>query len=247
MAKLRNYRVGEVSENRYGNTMKIIKYGGCDNVEVAFKDGYITNTHYRSFKKGSVFNPFDKTNYNVGYMGIGKYNSTYKSYYVWKDMFKRCYDSKYLVKFNTYIGCSVCEEWHNFQNFAEWHEENYYTIGNEKMQLDKDILFKGNKIYSPETCVYVPEKINYLFVKSNKRRGDYPIGVYLHSDGDKFVAQCDDGKAIYLGRYDTPEEAFDVYKSFKENLVKQIADKYYGSIPEKLYRAMYNYVVEITD
>lgn len=89
----------------------------------------------------------------------------------------------------------------------------------------------------------------YLFVKRNKSRGEYPIGVYLHSDGDKYVAQCHNinKKPEYLGRYDTINEAFEVYKSYKEHIIRKTADKYYGLIPEKLYNAMYNYVVEITD
>lgn len=230
--------------------MVITNYKNARDMEITFESGYITNSTYYLFKQGNILDPLYKTNYGVGYFGIGKYNTSIKAYYVWKDMFKRCYDPKYLLRFNTYIGCTVCQEWHNYQNFGKWYDENYYKIDKFKMQLDKDILFKGNKIYSPDTCVFVPEQINYLFVKRNKMRGEYPIGVYLHSDGDKFVAQCDNfliGKTEYLGRYDTPEEAFEVYKTHKENLIKEVADKYYGLIPDKLYKAMYNYVVEITD
>ena len=65
------------------------------------------------------------------------------------------------------MDCSVYEGWHNFQNFAKWYEDNYYEIEEEQMHLDKDILVKGNKVYSPDTCVFVPETINGLFVKSN--------------------------------------------------------------------------------
>lgn len=68
-------------------------------------------------------------------------------------MIKRCYNQKCLLKDNTYRGCSVCDEWLNFQNFGEWYDENYYEVPNEVMDLDKDILHKGNKIYSPDNCV----------------------------------------------------------------------------------------------
>ena len=249
MAKMKNNRVGEISKNRYGRIMKIIKYNGCEDVDVAFENGYITNCYYKWFKNGVVSNPLDKTSYNIGYLGVGEYMPSNRAYSVWRDMFKRCYDLKYLSKFNTYIGCTVCEEWHNYQNFAKWYDENYYKIDEYRMELDKDILHKGNKIYSPKTCVFVPQEVNYLFVKSNKSRGEYPIGVYLHSDGDKYVAQCCDinKKAKYLGRYDTIEETFEVYKDYKEDVIKRTADKYYGLIPDKLYKAMYNYVVDIAD
>ena len=117
------------------------------------------------------------------------------------------------------------------------------------MQLDKDILIKGNKVYSPETCVFVPQNINELFVKRNIDRGIYPIGVHLNKLNNKYIAQCaqGQGKIINLGCFNAPKEAFNVYKLFKEDIIKQIADKYKILIPQKLYNAMYEYEVEITD
>ena len=120
------------------------------------------------------------------------------------------------------------------------------------MDLDKDILVKGNKIYSPETCMFVPQNINKLFTKSNKIRGKYPIGVYFNKNANKFKAQCRifyNGKTQQesLGLYNTIEDAFNAYKQFKEANIKQMADEYKGKIPDKLYEAMYDYKVEITD
>jgi len=240
-------RVGEVSKNAYGSIMKITKYNNNTDIEVAFDNGFITHSYYDDFIKGSISNPLDKTCYGKGIFGIGIYDSKNKAYPIWRNIFERCYDEKTLKKYPTYIECSVCEEWHNFQNFAKWYNENYYNIEGQVMNIDKDILFKGNKIYSPEKCVFVPKEINVLFTKSNKRRGNCPIGVYLARDGGRYIAQCYDKKTIYLGIHSTPEEAFEVYKEYKEDVIKKIADKYYGLIPEKLYKAMYNYIVEITD
>ena len=107
-------------------------------------------------------------------------------------------------------------------------------------------MFKGNKIYSSETCVIIPQSINNLFCKSNKLRGSLPIGVSIK--GNKYRATLYvNGKQINLGSYDTPQEAFQSYKIAKENLIKQIADEYKPYIPQKLYEAMYNYKVEIID
>ena len=170
-------------------------------------------------------------------------------------MIKRCYDEKTIKKHLTYKDCSVCDEWHNFQNFAKWCEENYYEskFKNEPMQLDKDILQKGNKIYSPETCIFVPRRINSLFIKSDKARGDCPIGVTFRKDNGKYRSYCnvqykeEPRKQIQLGQFNTPEEAFYAYKQFKENYIKEVADLYRPYIPEKLYNAMYRYEVEIDD
>ena len=177
-----------------------------------------------------------------------------KCYEVWNHMLQRCYDSKYHEKYSTYKDCEVVEEWLNLQNFGNWFDDNYYEVKNEKMCLDKDILNKGNKIYSPNNCIFVPDKINTLFVKCNKSRGDYPIGVCYHKSIGKFIARCsiydfktNKSKNKHLGYYDTPNEAFKIYKQFKEKYIKEVADCYKDFIPIKLYDAMYNYKIDIDD
>jgi len=182
--------------------------------------------------------------YGVGYRGIGKYSSSNKSYKIWQSMLQRCYDPKYHKTKPSYIKCEVHQEWHNFQNFAKWFEKRY-TV--EKMlgwALDKDILIKGNRIYSPEACCLVPLEINSLFIKSGKSRGKYPIGVT--KSGKKFRARFGKDRD-HLGIFNTPEEAFQVYKIAKEIYIKEIAYKWRSKITEACYSALINYQVEITD
>ena len=164
----------------------------------------------------------------------------------------RCYDPKYQEKYCTYKDCEVEDKWLNFQNMCEWLENNYYEIPGEKMELDKDILCKGNKIYSRETCIFVPQRINSLFSKKDNDRGKDPIVVNQLLSGN-YQVRCSDGygKRIYLGSYLTKEEAFQVYKQYKEKVIKEVIDSYEGKIPEphysKLRKAMYEYEVEIDD
>lgn len=124
-----------------------------------------------------------------------------------------------------------------------------YEINGETMYLDKDILVKENKIYSPETCVFVPQNINKLFTKRQNDRGKYPIGVSFDKKLNEFRSYCSygNGNIEYLNLFNTPEEAFQVYKEFKENYIKQIADEYKDKIPKKLYEAMYAWKVDIDD
>jgi hypothetical protein len=192
------------------------------------------------------------TIYGVGYLGEGNYNrkNDFKAYERWRAMFKRCYCKSDLERHTTYKGCIVCEEWHNFQNFADWFYKNYYEVENETMELDKDILHKDNKIYSPNTCCFVTHRINNLFTKRNKSRGELPIGVYKNRI--KYVGMCNIYKnnkyvSISLGTYSTPEQAFNEYKKFKEDYIKQVADEYKNRIPKQLYDAMYKYEVKFTD
>ena len=167
-------------------------------------------------------------------------------------MLQRCYDSKFHEKYPTYKGCKVESYLLNFQNMCEWIENNYYEVLGEKMCLDKDILCKGNKIYSRDTCIFVPERINTLFTKRDNCRGKDPIGVDQLPSGN-YQVRCKNGygKRIYLGTYSTKEEAFQVYKQYKEKVIKEVIDSYEGIIPEphysRLREAMYNYKVEIDD
>ena len=162
---------------------------------------------------------------------------------------QRSYNPKVIEKRPTYEGCRVHESWHNFQTFSEWYHENYYKIEGQRMELDKDILCKGNKIYSPSTCVFVPKIINTLFIKCDNSRGDLPLGVsYDNSVTKKYIVCCSvNKKNRHLGYYDTPEEAFRVYKNFKEQYIKEVAEEYKSRIPSKLYNAMINYKIEIND
>ena len=246
-------RTGEVGVNNDGEKMVIIRYGSSTDIDVEFEDGTIVeHREYGDFKKGTIKNPMAPSVFGVGFIGVGKFKAyngngkPTKCYNTWLSMHRRCYDSKYHKKKSTYENCTVAKEWHNFQNFAQWYYENFYEIENEIMNLDKDILYKGNKMYSPKTSIFVPTSVNSLFIKSNKIRGKYPIGVY--KVGNKFQAHLNKyNKLIYLGSFNTPNEAFQAYKIAKEEYIKQIAEKYKSQIPYELYQAMMNYEVEIDD
>jgi hypothetical protein len=252
--KLQKEREGLIRKNKFNSDMQILEYKDYDHILVMFVENKnLVNTNWDSFCKGNVKNPFDRSAYGIGYIGVGNYGTSNgdgkltRQYRRWRDMLKRCYKGEY----HTYDECVVCEEWHNFQNFAAWFDENYYQIEGEKMCLDKDILIKGNKIYSPETCVFAPERINTLFSKSNSKRGKYPIGVSINKLNQKYASTLSiHGRKVSmkrLGYFDTPEEAFYCYKEHKEKLIKQVAEHYKDQIPEELYKVMFNYIVEITD
>ena len=247
-------RLEEVRYNKNGEEMKIIRYGNAKDIDVQFvKDGtIIEHRTYDEFKTGRIKNPMTPSVHGVGFIGKGRFKAhdgngkPTKCHAVWKSMHTRCYDPKYHEKEPSYKNCTVCEEWHNYQVYAKWHDENYYEVDNEPMALDKDILCKGNKIYSPENCVFVPQSINNLFIKSDKSRGKYPIGV--NKKGNKFQARLNkDNKHIHLGSYSTVEEAFQAYKQAKEAYIKEVAEEYKDKIPYRLYEALMNYEVEIDD
>lgn len=166
------------------------------------------------------------------------------AYQVWVNMIKRCYDEKVIARRPAYRGCRVCDEWLRLSNFASWYEKNC----KQGDQIDKDILIKGNKLYSPDTCLGVPRRINALFISARAVRGKYPIGVVRHNN--KYDAQINFGCGSQrIGSYDTPEEAFAAYKGAKEAYIKKIAEECYsgGEITKRVFDALMRYKVEITD
>ena len=259
MRKQKIDRTGEEGCNSFGSKMVVKEYRKYSDIDVYFPkyDWTFKYTQYNNFKRGNLKCPYEPRYFGVGCIGEGKYrvkeNGKHTDEYkIWYHMLERCYDPKHQEKRPRYKDCKVEDYLLNFQHMAEWINKNYYEIPGERMHLDKDILCKDNKIYSRETCIFVPQRINTLFTKRDNARGKNPIGVYEISSGN-YVAQCSNGygKQINLGVYSTKEEAFQVYKEYKERVIKNVIDSYEGKIPEPFYSklkvAMYNYEVEIDD
>lgn len=249
----REERLGKEKFNNQGYLMKIIEYNRAKDIVVEFQDKYGAKIHteYKHFLSGGIKNPYHPDKYG-GMIGI-KYSSRkngkkIKEYNTWCNILKRCYDEKCKKKNPTYKKVTCCEEWLLFENFYNWlhSQENFEKwLNGEDWAIDKDILIKGNKIYSPDTCCLVPKNVNNLFIKNDANRCSTYIGVY--KTYETYFSLCQ-GK--YLGSYQTPEEAFYMgYKSYKENLIKQVAQKEYyeGNIIKACYEAMMNYKVEIDD
>ena len=263
-------RTGEANVSNEGCVMQIIEYNNAKDIIVEFQDEhkYRVHTSYQAFKKGKCKNPYFASVYGYGYLGTDKEGNTpnvneFKDgknvhtweYYKWMNMLQRCFDNKYKEKKPTYKNVTCCDRWLCFANFLEDLEilKNEYNWDDDiKLNLDKDILNKNNKLYSLENCVLVPDWINSLFTKNDTKRGEYPIGVGYNKQCKKYQAQCNiNGKFIGLGLYNTPEEAFNAYKIAKEQEIKRVAEdcvlKGYITKDSRLYNAMINYQVEIDD
>ena len=192
--------------------------------------------------------------HGIGYIGQGEYRCSInrevtKEYLEWSSLLARGYSEKFKNYRPSYKDIYVNECWYNFQNYCKWREDNYYEIEGETMCLDKDILVKGNKEYAPDKCIFVPERINILFINRSNDRGGYPIGVTYDKRKNIYKARCsiNEKHQKFLGCYNTPHEAFLAYKEIKEAYIKQVADEYKGRIPDILYEAMYAWEVEEDD
>lgn len=249
----------EENYNNKGCLMRIVEDNSYSNIVIEFQDEYKARvrTQYCNFKSGSVRNPYTPTVYGIGMTG-NKYPAKLngrntKEYDTWTNMIQRCFNAKLKEKQPTYENVDCCDEWLHFEKFYEWlHSQSNFDKWYEgkRWAIDKDILIKGSKIYSPETCCLVPQNVNCLFLKREAERGKYPIGVTYRNEG--FLASCHNpftNDREELGYYSTPERAFNAYKDYKENLIKQVAQIEFDkdNITKECYEAMLSYKVEITD
>lgn len=162
-------------------------------------------------------------------------------YRKWVNMIQRCYYAKVHEYKPYYKSCTVCEEWYNFSNFKVWFEENY--IVGKKVDLDKDILIKGNTEYSQDTCVLVTHYTNTIFecrgfknnIVENLKTGMFDASMSLL------------GKKMEVGSFGTKEIAQRELFEYKKDYIRQFARKSKKRVPAKVYQAMLNWEIEITD
>ena len=250
--------VGKVCKSTSSGDFKIVKYNDAKDVEIQFvKTGFETVVELGSIRKGEVKDPYSPSVYGVGVLGT-KYLSKIdgvktKEYMLWSGMLKRCYSNTNVCdasnnKYPTYIDCEVSDKFKSYEYFYEWCHKQI-GFGNQDWHLDKDLLVKGNKVYSEDSCVFIPQEINSLLIKSNTSRGEHLIGVCWDKRHKAFKAQVgkSKGKQENLGFFKTELEAFNAYKKAKESFVKEQANKWKGRIDTRAYQALMNYTVEITD
>lgn len=243
--------VGRVFETNNCGSCVIVEYINSKNVIVEFIQYPCRVKCAMSWlKRGKVLNPMFPKVCGVGYIGLGVKPSQHKlEYKAWGNMLNRAYCESFKRNNPTYDNVTVCEEWYNFQNFVKWCQSQVGFSNRDasglSYHLDKDILVRGNKIYSPETCCFVPRVINNLLIKKGSSSDkNHPIGVHLCTRKRKFKANYrKGGVSKHLGYFDDPNEAFMAYKRAKELHVKEMAEEWKDKIDEKVYQALVNWEV----
>ena len=249
--------VGKVCKSKSTDDFKVLKYNNAKDIEIRFlKTGYETSATLGNIRNGKVKDPYSPSVFGVGVLGT-KYPSAIngaltKEYNLWQSMLKRCYSDNFKNKHPTYKDCEVSDNFKYFEYFYEWcHKQIGFDVnGNgNKFQLDKDLLIKGNKLYSEDSCVFIPADVNLVLTKRTSSRGQHLIGVYWSKTNKAFVAKVckNKGKQEHLGLFKTEIEAFEAYKQAKESFVKEQANKWKDKIDERAYNALMNYTVEIDD
>lgn len=238
--------VGQVFVSSSGSKLKILEDMGSS-VLVEFIDTvqpFRKVLKKKSVKRRSFRGPYCRTVFGVGYLGEGPFKVSYraangkyfqtKEYLKWAGMLKRCYDPGYLSKQPSYQGAEVCEEWHNFQNFAEWAVKQR-NFGLDGFELDKDLTESSNGVYCPENCAFVPKLINRVMAQRGKK-GKWVEGVEKNSKGSRFFARLGRfGKSERVGTAESEEAAYAIFKKAKEDYIHSLAEKYKHCLDEKTY------------
>ena len=245
--------VGKVCKSLNSGDFKILKYNDAKDVEIQFvKTGFETSVQLTNIRNGEIKDPYLPSVCGVGVSGsrypykINGRNT--KEYILWKSMLQRCYSDSFKNKRPTYKDCKVSDNFKSYEYFYEWCKSQV-GFGVEGFELDKDLLIKGNKVYSENSCVFIPREINSVLIKSEASRGNHLLGVYWSKTNKTFKAMVckNKGKQEYLGYFKTELEAFNAYKEAKETFIKEQANKWKSQIDERAYNALMNYTVEITD
>lgn len=155
---------GEVWPTKDGDIC-VLEYYSATDILVEFVDtGYQCRTRAGEIKRGAgIKDRLRPSVYGVGYIGVGEFKANSRrhksaAYGAWNNMLERCYSKKYQKKYPYWKDCTVCDKWHNFQNFARWFFQNYI----EGYDLDKDMQITGNRMYCPEACKFIPPSENRL-------------------------------------------------------------------------------------
>lgn len=179
--------------------------------------------------------------YNDGKYPASAMGSKVKSYRHWYQMLRRVYEKG---THKNYDDATVCKDFLSYSTFHEWC---LTKVGYEQddFHLDKDFKVKGCKVYSPDTCIFIPKELNQVIVNRADYRGEYPLGVYAYQDGYRCQVLKFGKRKTWF--FSTVEEAFLKYKLEKELHIKDVLNKYQHLMDCDTVEACMSYVVEITD
>ncbi len=255
----KHFSVGDTRTNNNGNKFTVLEYYDANNVVIQWPCGATDSVTSGNIVAGSVRYYNERTVNGVGFLGYGRFVHGLRKvpdgkfaipkqlHRHWRHMLSRATGNTRPAR---YCDAQVCEDWHNLQNFLEWAilQEGYNCVedNGKSWHLDKDIVVRGNKLYSPETCVFVPNEINTFFsdkdIGTTGKRGVNHIQPASAGAQDGYVARCHVGSIReYLGYYDTPEQAHAAYFARKLSAARALADKWHGSVDVRVIRALRNF------
>lgn len=245
--------VGQKYTSKLGEVYEVVEYNSANKgVVIKFEStGNLMTCSAKEVKNGSVKNTMQKNVFGVACFGVGPWKAKVNGkflpeYQLWIGLMTRIYHEPTLKDHPTYRSASICDEWHNFQNFAAWCQSQVGFLtkqaNSKSFALDKDLLVPNNKVYSSETCCFLPNHINVALKGRQSEKGEQiPSGVYWHKASNSYTASANkNGKQYHLGCFATPEYAKVVFRKFKTEYLQELAEQYKDQISEAAYLALKN-------
>ena len=237
-------KVGDKFTSNQGHTCVVVEYLNNKNITIEYPSGHRVVTQGVNLKKGAFKDQWFPSTHSVGVLGYEPFRCLDQYYTTWSNMLRRVYFPKE-NEVQAYADVLITPEWTYLTEFRKWFESQIYEPG---WHLEKDLLVKGNFIYCPEHCIFVPQEINNLLTKPTIAVNGYPVGVHYCKAKNTYIAQISRGTVgKCLGSFDTPEEAFYVYKQAKELYIKDVANKWRLNLDPRAYEALMCYKIEISD
>ena len=249
--KKSEYEGSVFKTNNYGDVV-VLEYNNTRDVTIKFLNtGNIRKTGTTEIKKGEIRDNEAFPRYMVGVMDIPnelrRGQPIPREYSIWSGVRQRCYNENIRHLNPSYQEVEMSENFKRYSYFKEWCNKQI-GFDQDGWHLDKDILSKDNKVYSEDTCCFVPPEINSLITKADRIRGKYPIGIYEDKQAGKFKVRISvEGKQKHIGRYYCEKEAFYAYKEAKEAHIKSLAEKWKDQIDPRVYGALMKWEINIDD
>jgi len=235
MKKYNRKHIGEKHITNEGHELTVIeggsKYGYCT-IQI---EKWISEKNYGNIKAGKIRYPYHKSIFSIGYIGVGSYNyiNFKKAYNVWVAMIQRCHEKKRLKIRPDYIEVEISKEWYNFQIFAEWFEKHYI----EGWQIDKDLLSGSKKMYSKDTCCFLPPELNVFLQKKQKNNTSGKLGVFWNKKRKKWASSIG---LKHLGFFNNIEDAAVAYRKAKKEKLLMLIEKYSNKLEQRALKALKN-------
>lgn len=243
---------GKVFKTKNYGDILVLRYVSSKGVLIKFMNtGNTKYAHISAIRKMEVRDTEAFPVYKVGIMDIPnelkKDAPTPKEYSLWNGMKSRCYNENIRHLLPTYSEVTMSENFKKYSYFKDWCSKQV-GFDQEGFHLDKDLLSLDSKIYSENTCCFIPSEINCAVTNNKSVRGKFPQGVIYNCTKTRYRARIQRGdKWESLGTYDTPEEAFYAYKPVKEAHIKSLAEKWKDRIDPRVYNVLINWEVNIDD
>jgi hypothetical protein len=237
--KIKDVKEGFIGKTFYGDNFVVLETLPGNNCMVQFLDEfkYKRTASKNAVIKGNVKNPFRRSVYGVGYFGDGPYTSvnSQRQYKVWQCMLERCYNEAHPAH-KHYADVEVCGDWHNFQSFAAWCLTQK-GFEDKHFEIDKDFMYDGNRLYSPDTCCFIPGVINSFFLngRTNGKKGEgLGVGVTETPSGTFRVCL----NRVKLGTFPSQRQAELAFTNYKKYSLWLLASEFKDRLDKKVYERL---------